>query len=85
MKILEEGNWKNPWSKEYVCSQKQCGAKLLVEEQDVIAPDYRETFNFMCPLCGNTNIIANSDLPQRIKSALERKRRPPSYAPGWRD
>ena len=75
MKVLEQGKWKNPWSGEYVCCEKSCGAKLLVEEND-LKPKYdRSNVNyFVCPVCGEENNVLCENLPKRLKDALNKKR-----------
>lgn len=77
MKIIAEGAWKNPWTHEYTCREKECGAKLLVEEADVKAPDYanHDHFNFECAVCGHSNPLPATDLPLRIKKILNAKRK----------
>ena len=67
MKVLEEGNWKNPWSGEYVCCEKSCGAKLLVEEADVKPVDYASDFYFVCSVCGHKNNVKVNELPMRVR------------------
>lgn len=77
MQILKEGAWKNPWSHEYTCKEKECGATLLVEESDVKAPDYQshDYFAFECAVCGHSNALPSADLPLRIKKILNTKRK----------
>ena len=83
MKVLAEGTWKNPWSGEFVCPTKSCGAKLLVEEADVKARDYSTGYVYKCPICGKDNLVPTDDLPQRIKEVLDRVRKVSSG--DWRD
>ncbi|OGF38049.1 hypothetical protein A2482_00375 [Candidatus Falkowbacteria bacterium RIFOXYC2_FULL_48_21] len=76
MKVLEEGKWKNPWSGEYVCCEKSCGAKLLVEENDLLARfDKTDENYFVCPICGRENNVPRNDLPLRLKEKLNKKRK----------
>src|SRR3989338_1414633 len=75
MKVLEEGRWKMPWSMETTCSQKQCGAKLLVEEGDVRPIDYGNGFYAKCAICGTSVNIPVSALPLRMQIALNKKRK----------
>lgn len=79
MKILKEGNWKNPWSHEYVCNEKDCAATLLVDEADLMAPERYDNqaarYEFLCPVCGKKNDVPPKDLPLRIKEALDKKRK----------
>lgn len=86
MKIILEGKWKNPWSHETMCADRDCLATLLVEEQDVIAPDYNDlnSFKFVCPICRRENYLKHEVLPRRVKDALNRNRRASSGG-GWRD
>jgi hypothetical protein len=53
MKVLKEGNWKNPWSMEMVCDEHDCGATLLVEEEDVKPVDYSKKKDYYaeCLVC----------------------------------
>jgi len=75
MKVLEEGNWKNPWSGEYVCCEKSCGAKLLLEENDLKTRFDEDDKNyFVCPVCGRENNVPSKDLPLRLKEKLNNKR-----------
>jgi hypothetical protein len=82
MKILEKGKWDVPWNKEYVCSERMCGSKLLVEESDVHPVDYSKTYKdyyFVCPVCGTKVDVPDSDLPKRVKAVLDKKRKYCSY------
>lgn len=79
MKIIKEGNWKNPWSREIVCSEKCCGATLLVEEVDLIAPACESNnivsrYEFMCPVCAKKNDVPPKELPLRVREILDKKR-----------
>lgn len=73
MKVIKEGNWKNPWSKEYEC--RACHAVLLVEEGDVKPVDYSTGFYCLCALCGERVIIADADLSKRVRDEVGRKRK----------
>lgn len=75
MKVLAEGRWKMPWSMEAMCNQKQCGAKLLVEEGDVKPVHYEYGFYAACTVCGTRINIPTSSLPLRIQEALNKKRK----------
>lgn len=81
MKIIEKGKWSMPWSKEYVCSERSCEAKLLVEESDVHPVDYssKYAYYFACLVCGAHVDVSASDLPKRIKDALDKKRKQSTY------
>lgn len=78
MKILAEGKWKNPWSMEIDCSEKECGAKLLLEEGDVRAKDYSRLYSAECPICESSIIIPGNAIPLRVKQPLDKKRKWPS-------
>lgn len=80
MKILEEGKFTNPWSKQYTCSPQTCGAILMVDEVDVQAPDYQSSvyFVFCCPVCGAFNQIPANDICLRVKKKLNGTRKPAS-------
>ncbi len=82
MKVLEKGNWDNPWSAEMKCTEKSCGAKLLVEEKDVSPVDY-STYGFYaeCMVCGHHMLIKGSELPARLVKELEKKRK--YYSSDW--
>ena len=89
MKVLKEGNWKNPWSKEIDCSVKDCSATLLVEEKDLKAPtryeDDSARYIFTCPVCGKDNDLSCKGLPNRVKETLDTKRTVHRSSSGWRD
>ena len=77
MKVLKEGGWKMPWSMEAMCPEKECGAKLLVEEGDVSAVDYasQDEFSASCAVCGANIKISAAALPLRVKrEKLKRKK-----------
>lgn len=82
MKVLEEGKWKQMWSMEMVCPEKQCGAKLLVEEADVKAVNYssRNDFYAECAVCGGSLVITSVMLPLRMSKELNKKRK---YSSSW--
>ena len=71
MKVVKEGNWKNPWSGEIACSNSRCGTTLLVEESD-IKPTFDEydRFHFVCAVCGTTVNVFARDLPPRMVEAI---------------
>jgi transcription elongation factor Elf1 len=79
MKILKEGTWKNPWSREFNCIVRECNATLLVEEKDLIAPECYDRdprrYEFTCPVCGKKNDVPAKELPIRVKEALDAKRK----------
>ena len=79
MKVLEEGKWKNPWSFEAICSEKECGAKLLVDEGDVVAKDYSRFYSVDCPICESNIVIPGNLIPVRVKRPIDKKRKWPSY------
>jgi hypothetical protein len=82
MKVLEEGKWKQVWSMEMSCSEKQCGAKLLVEEADVKPFDYSSKNDFYaeCAVCGARMSITSLMLPLRMQRDLNKKRK---YSSSW--
>ena len=80
MKVIKEGKWTVPWQQEMTCTDKQCEAQLLIEEADVIAPDQSELFKAVCPVCGTSLVLKSSELPRRIKDALNKTRKPPPRA-----
>lgn len=81
MKVLEKGKWKMPWSTEALCPQKECGAKLLVEEADVKPVDYSSRNDFVaeCAICGDTIPIKVAEIPLRLQKALNKKRKYSSW------
>ncbi len=74
MKILKEGKWHLPWTTEAVCGT--CEARLLVEEPDV-KPTFDATnkFYWVCAICGKENDLPAKELTQRVREAVEKKRR----------
>jgi hypothetical protein len=79
MKVLEKGSWDNPWSKEAVCSEKECGAKILIEEGDVKPIDYGEDYYAECGICGSHVKISWKDIPLRMRKVLNVKRKYASW------
>ena len=77
MKVLKEGNWKQSWSMEAACPEQQCGAELLVEEEDVKAVDFssRNDFFALCPICAQHVDVPSESLPLRMQRALNIKRK----------
>ncbi len=77
MKVLEEGKWKMVWSVEVPCSQKECGAKLLVEEADVAPVDYSDPakYSCVCPVCGSEISLLASSIPLRVKKVADKKKK----------
>lgn len=76
MKVLEEGKWKQVWSMEMSCPEKQCGAKLLVEEADVKPIDYSSKNDFYaeCGVCGGSMNMTSDKVPIRMQKELNKKR-----------
>lgn len=75
MRLIEEGKWKKPWSIEVVCSEKECGAKLLVEEKDVKPVDYNSGYYTECMICEAQIKITDNSIPLRMKVILDKKRK----------
>ena len=75
MKVLEKGNWDNPWSIEAKCPESSCEAKLLIEEGDVRAIDYESGYYAECMVCGHCINIAAKDIPLRVKHPIDKKRK----------
>lgn len=76
MKVLEEGKWKTPWSMEMVCSEKECGAKLLVEEADV-KPVYNSSpakYEAVCAVCGSKLSVPSALIPLRLKTEVDKNK-----------
>lgn len=76
MKVIEKGNWDNPWSMEIRCCVSSCGAKLLVEENDV-KPTYNncsDKYYCVCMICGKSIPIVHSEIPLRVKEVVDKKR-----------
>lgn len=82
MKVLKEGTWKNPWSMEKVCPEKQCGAVVMVEESDLAAVDYSAYNDFYveCVVCGTKISFKPVEVPLRIQHMLNKKRK---YSSSW--
>jgi hypothetical protein len=76
MKVLEEGKWKKPWSAEVSCSEKECEAKLLVDESDVKAVDYSSpaSYSVMCPVCKSKVVLSSSSVPKWVKCEADKKK-----------
>lgn len=85
MKVISEGKWKTLWQKECTCKTPQCGAKLLVEESDIKAPNYTSTFCYECAVCGTENPLPANNIPDRIKQQLNKTRRPSAPCSDWPD
>lgn len=77
MKVLEEGKWKMVWSMELMCSEKECGAKLLVEEGDVksVYDSHPAKYLAQCPVCGSAFSLSPLLLPLRLKAAVDKKKK----------
>ena len=74
MKVVKEGKWNVPWSGEFPC--RTCEAVLLVEEADVKPVDDRpNSFSFICEVCGKHNDLPMKDIAQRVREAVEKKRK----------
>ena len=72
MKVIKEGKWNLPWSKEYNCAT--CEAQLLVEEADV-KPKYNDYgYHFICSICTKSNDIKKSEIPLRLAENVDTKR-----------
>lgn len=73
MKVIKEGIWSLPWSKECTC--KECQAILEVAESD-LKPEGNATDSnyYHCPLCGKVNYIDKKDLSTRVKEELNKRR-----------
>ena len=86
MKLLEEGNWKIPWSMEVICIEKGCGAKVLIEEKDVKPVDYDDAYRYyaVCMVCERNIYISEKDVPQRMKNVLDKKRKYRDRDSDWR-
>jgi hypothetical protein len=80
MKVIEKGNWDNPWSMEIRCCESSCGAKLLVEEDDV-KPTYNcgSKYYCICMICGKSISLVHTDIPLRVKEVVDKKRKYSSY------
>ncbi len=77
MKVLEEGKWKMVWSMELMCSEKECGAKLLVEEGDVksVYDSSPAKYSAECPVCGSVLSLSPPLLPLRLKATVDKKKK----------
>lgn len=80
MKVIKEGKWNIVWTTEIACPV--CEAQLLVEESDV-----KPTYNVMeyeckCPICGKTVKIPTNQIAQRVREAVDAKRKWSSGS-GW--
>lgn len=80
MKVLEKGREQKGWSKDFECTGDGnggggCGAKLLVEQDDVYmtyshARDETTGYHtFMCPECG-----VETDIPSSIRLPFSPRR-----------
>lgn len=80
MKILSEGIWNNPWTLEVACCNKECAAKLMLDEADV-QPTYDKVakYEFVCPVCGTTTPLASDLISPRVKLAADKHRKYSSY------
>lgn len=72
MKIIKEGNWKMVWEMEMTCTEKSCGAVILVEEDDVKPIDYSspDTYYCECVVCGSSVNVPKKDLPLRVQKKV---------------
>ena len=77
MKVLEEGKWKMVWSMESLCSEKECGAKLLTEEGDVSAvyDSSPAKYSALCPVCGSCLYLPVASIPLRVKVEADKKKK----------
>ena len=82
MKVLEKGKWEMPWSMEVMCAEKECGAKLLVEETDVKAVDYSSPsrYSAVCPVCCETLFVPAASLPLRVRKVADKSKK---YSSAW--
>ena len=85
MKVLAEGKWKMPWSLEVVCSEKECEAKLLVDEADVKAVDYSNpaSYSVLCPVCNSKSSLCESSVPKWVKWEADKKKKVSSGGSSW--
>ena len=81
MKVVKEGNWNEPWSKEFDC--ETCRAVLLVGEDDVKPVDNSTGYYFVCPLCGKLTYIDGKDMTRRVREAVDKKRKYWSSGDPW--
>jgi hypothetical protein len=71
MKVLDEGKSGLLWKDlEKLCSNDECGAKVLVEEKDVKRDSEDYDFFVSCCVCGSSIIISDSDVPFKLKQKL---------------
>ncbi len=77
MKVLAEGKWKMLWSMEVMCSEKECGAKLLAEEGDVSAvyDSFPSKYSLVCPVCGSCLYLPPASIPLRVKAEADKKKK----------
>jgi hypothetical protein len=75
MKVLKSGKWELPFNIERVCANLNCGALLSLEENDILAFDDCHDYGWKCIVCDFTNSIEGEDIPGRITSKLDKKRR----------
>ncbi len=81
MKVLESGNTKSDWNIKTQCTGKgwmqnhrPCGAKLLVEEEDIVHRKYAESYweygidyGFICPECKCFTALEHELIPKEIR------------------
>lgn len=77
MKVLSEGKWNMIWSMEAMCSEKECGAKLLVEEGDVksVYDSWPAKYSAVCAVCGSELSVPAPAVPLRVKAAADKKKK----------
>lgn len=65
------------WSMEVMCSEKECGGKLLIDEADIRAVDYSSPskYSAVCAVCGEFISLAPPLLPKRTKEAVDKKKK----------
>lgn len=74
MKVVKEGKWNVPWSDEFPCGT--CEAVLLVEEDDVKPVDNASgKYYFVCAVCGKQNDLPSKGIAQRVREAVDKKRK----------
>ncbi len=76
MKVLEIGKWKIPWSMEVMCSEKEYGTNLLIEEGDVSAvyDSLPARYSLVCPVCGSCLYLPPASIPLRVKAEADKKK-----------
>lgn len=74
MKVLKEGKWNIPWTGEFSCPT--CEARLLVEEADVLPVDNEPNrYECVCAICGKRFSLKKDEIAQRVREAVDKKRK----------